>query len=129
MPSPHSAASAANCSAFTVSRWVHKAVELHVPEPGRGCRPAQQLWDLIGHQNAHVDGPAFRFGKIRLRRLPQGHGPPLAGAGDDAAEVHEGQLRQDQVIHFVKRILRQRQIPPPVQIIQNIRHSRPSVSF
>ena len=110
-------------------QMVHKAVELHVPEPGRGCRPAQQLWDLIGHQNAHVDGPTFRFGKIRLRRLPQGHGPPLAGAGDDAAEVHEGQLRQDQVIHFVKRILRQRQIPPPVQIIQNIRHSRPSVSF
>lgn len=59
----------------------------------------------------------------------RGTGPPLAGAGDDAAEVHEGQLRQDQVIHFVKRILRQRQIPPPVQIIQNIRHSRPSVSF
>ena len=110
-------------------QMVHKAVELHVPEPGRGCRPAQQLRDLIGHQNAHVDGPTFRFGKIRLRRLPQGHGPPLAGAGDDAAEVHEGQLRQDQVIHFVKRILRQHQIPPPVQIIQNIRHSRPSVSF
>ena len=52
-------------------QMVHKAVELHVPEPGRGCRPAQQLRNLIGHQNAHVDGPAFRFGKIRLRRPAQ----------------------------------------------------------
>ena len=100
-------------------QMVHKAVELHVPEPGRGCRPAQQLRDLIGHQNAHVDGPAFRFGKIRLRRLPQGHGPPLAGAGDDAAEVQIAQLREQQIVHFVKGPLGKRDIAAPVQIIQN----------
>ena len=110
-------------------QMIHKAVELHVPEPGRCCRPAKQLRYLVGHQNTHVDGPSPHFGKICLRRLPQRHGLPLAGARNDAGKVHKGQLRQDQVIHLVKRILRQRQIPPPVQIIQNICHNRPPFRF
>ena len=102
---------------------VHKAAEFHVPEPGRGGHLPQHFRDLVGHQHPHVDGTALPSGEIGRCRLSQGHRGPLAGTGDNAAEIHEGQLRQYQIIHLVERVPVQGQIPPPVQIVQEIRHN------
>ena len=57
-------------------------------------------------------------------RLVQRHAALLPRRRHDAAEIQKGKLRQDQIVHLVERSLRQRQVSPPVQIIQKICHIR-----
>ena len=104
---------------------VGKAVQLHVPEPGtRGHFPQHQR-DVRRHQHAHVDTLRLAVAlEKRLRRPVQRHAALLSRRGHDAAEIQKGKLRQDQIVHLVERSLRQRQVSPPIQIIQKICHIR-----
>ena len=105
---------------------VHEAVEPHLPEAAGGGHLFQHLRNGRGHQHPHVNGlPLREAGEEGLRRLRQGHALPLPGGGDDPLKVHKGQLRQNQVVHLVKGGLGQGQIPPPVQIVHQVRHGAP----
>ena len=106
---------------------VQKAAQLHPAKPPGGRHPLQHLRDLIRDQDPQIDLlPFWIAGEKGLCRRLQRHRPALARRGQDAPEIHIAQLRQDQIVHFIKRGLGHRQIPPPVQIVQEIRHGPPS---
>ena len=96
-----------------------KAVELHVPEAVGIRHFPQHVRNGVRHQDAHFDllprGNSFKKG---LRRLVERHALPLSRGGNDAGEVHKGQLRQNEIVHLVEGGLLQCQVSPPVQIIQ-----------
>ena len=101
---------------------VLEAVDLHLPEAGALRHFLQQRRDLVRHQHAHAHVPALMAPEEGLRRRVERHALPLSGSRHDPREVHEGELRQDQVVHLVEGGLGQGQVPPPVEIIQNIGH-------
>ena len=101
---------------------VAEAVDLHLPEAGALRHFLQQRRDLVRHQHAHAHVPALMAPEEGLRRRVERHALPLSGSRHDPREVHEGELRQDQVVHLVEGGLGQGQVPPPVEIIQNIGH-------
>ena len=110
-------------------QMIHKAAELHIPEPGCRRHAAQHLRDLIWHQHAHIDGSALSFCKVGRSRFAQRHRRTRARFGNDAAEIHKRKLRQNQIIHFVEGISGKGQIAAPIQIVQEICHSCPPCRY
>ena len=102
---------------------VHKAVELHVPKPAGGSHFPQHVRNGVRHHNAHVDLlPLREAGEKSLCRCPQRYAFPCARRRHNAAEVHKGDLRQNEIVHFIERVLLQRQVPPPVEIVDCVGH-------
>ena len=92
------------------------AGEQHVAEAGAGRHLLGESGDLIRHKYAHVRmRRAFGKGRDRVGKRDGGR----KVRRDDAAEVQIAQLREQQIVHFVKGPLGKRDIAAPVQIIQN----------
>ena len=104
-------------------QMVHKAIQLHVSEAAGIRHFPQHLRNGPRHQDAHINFLSLRkLGEKGLRCLPQHHALSLIRAGNDILEIHKGQLRQDQIIHFIEGRLIQGQVSPPIQVIQQICH-------
>ena len=98
---------------------VYKAAKAHAPEPGQLRHLAQHIRNLIGYQDSHINPfPCRKLLQIPFGRLLQYDSRALARSRHNPIEIHKGQLRQNQIVHFIERRLLERQIPPPVQIIQ-----------